>query len=484
MDVQYQGHYKQYIGGNWVEASNGGLWELVNPATEEIIQVIPFGNGDDAEAAIEAAEKAFLSWSHQTPYKRADVLKKAADMMRSRAGDLAKITTQESGKPYAQAKGEWIVAGDLFEWFAEEGKRSYGRVIPPRRGNTRLTVIKQPMGVVGVITAWNFPAYNPARAWAAALAAGCTVVARPSEFTPLTAMEMTNILVEAGIPAGVFNLINGDAESMGQAFLNHPACRKISFTGSTRVGRILMDGASRTHTRLSLELGGNAPVLVFPDVNVETVAQAAIQAKYRNNGQVCTAPQRFLVHSHVMEEFVDKVVSAVEKLKVGNGIEKDIDVGPLINAKQRDRVERMVSEGVIDGAQVLVGGQRPLHLEKGYFYQPTVLLNVKPHDRVYHEEIFGPVMPIVPFNDIEEGLALANSTPYGLSAYVFTNDLNTAIRTYEGLEAGLIGVNEWYPQATEAPFPGWKQSGLGMEAGEEGLHEYLETKLIAIGGLK
>lgn len=484
MDIQYQGHYKQYIGGNWVEASNGGLWELINPATEEIIQVIPFGNGDDANAAIEAAEKAFLAWSSQTPYKRAEVLKKAADLIRSRAGDLAKITTQESGKPYGQAKGEWIVAGDLFEWFAEEGKRSYGRVIPARRGNTRLTVIKQPIGVVGVITAWNFPAYNPARAWAAALAAGCTVVARPSEFTPLTAMEMTNILAEAGIPAGVFNLINGDAESMGQALLNHPACRKISFTGSTRVGRILMDGASRTHTRLSLELGGNAPVLVFPDVNVETVAQAAVQAKYRNNGQVCVSPQRFLIHSHVMEEFVDKVIHTVEKLKVGNGLEKDIDVGPLINAKQRDRVERMVSEGVIDGAQVLVGGQRPLHLDKGYFYQPTVLLNVKPHDRVYQEEIFGPVMPIVPFNDIEEGLALANGTPYGLSAYVFTNDLNTAIRAYEGLEAGLIGVNEWYPQATEVPFPGWKQSGLGMEAGEEGLLEYLETKVVAIGGLK
>lgn len=483
MDVQYQGHYKQFIGGEWAEASNGGLWEVINPATEEVVQTVPFGNGDDAVAAIEAAERAFPRWAGWTPYKRADILKKAADLMRSRAGDLAKITTQESGKPFAQAKGEWIVAGDLFEWFAEECKRSYGRVIPAKRGNLRLSVIKQPLGVVGVITAWNFPAYNPARAWAAALAAGCTVVVRPSEFTPLTAMEMVNILVEAGVPAGVINLINGEPDAMGQAMLNHPACRKISFTGSTRVGKILMDGASRTNTRLSLELGGNAPVLVFPDVNIEAVVAGAVQAKYRNNGQVCTAPQRFLVHHDIVEEFVDRVVPAVEALKVGNGLEKGIDVGPLINAKQRERVERMVSESVIEGTQVLVGGQRPLQMEKGYFYQPTVLFNLQHNQRVYHEEIFGPVMPIVPFSDAEEGIHMANSTPYGLAAYVWTNDLNTAVRVSEGLEFGIVGVNEWYPWATEGPFPGWKQSGLGMESGEEGLHEYLETKLVAIGGL-
>jgi acyl-CoA reductase-like NAD-dependent aldehyde dehydrogenase len=477
-------HYQQYIGGEWVEASNGATWEVLNPATEEGVQTVPFGNGDDCNAAIEAAHRAFPSWSGWTPYRRADLLKQAADLMRQRLNDLAHTTVLESGKPFAQARGEWGVAADLFEWFAEEGKRAYGRVIPSRRTDRRSLVLKQPLGVVGVITAWNFPAYNPARAWAAALAAGCTVVGRASEYTPLTAMEMVNILAEAGLPAGVMNLINGGPEAMGQAMLNHPACRKISFTGSTRVGRILMDGASRTHTRLSLEMGGNAPVLIFPDVNLETLATSAVQAKFRNGGQVCIAPQRYLVHSRIVEEFVERVAPIVGGLKVGSGLDKEVEVGPLINARQRERVEAIVSESVAMGAQVAVGGQRPPRFERGYFYQPTVLLNVQPEHRVFAEEVFGPVMPILPFADLDEALHLANSTPYGLAAYVWTNDLNTAVRAYEGLEFGMVGVNDWAPHATEAPFPGWKQSGLGIEAGQEGLHEYLETKLVALGNIR
>lgn len=476
--------YKQYIDGEWVEAGNGGTWDVINPATEEVIMTVPFGNGDDAKAAIEAAEKAFPAWSSLTAYKRADILKKAADIMRSRLNDLAKTTTQESGKPFSQAKGEWFVAADLFEWFAEECKRAYGRTIPSRIPNKRMTVIKQPIGVVGVITAWNFPAYNPSRAWAAALAAGCTVVAKASEYTPLTAMEMMNILVEAGIPAGVMNLVNGEPAPIGNAMLDHPALRKISFTGSTRVGRILMEGAGRTFTRLGLELGGNAPVLIFPDSSMTHVAKGAVRTKYQNAGQVCNGPQRFMVHEKVLEEFLDGIVPQVEGLHVGNGLERETEVGPIINAIQRDRIESLVAESVSQGVEVVTGGGRPAGLDKGYFYQPTVLMNVSSANRIYNEEIFGPVMPVVSFSDFDEAIHLANQTHYGLAAYVFTNDLNTAIKASEQLEFGMVGVNEWFPQSTEAPFIGWKSSGLGSESGQEGFEDYLESKLVSIGNIR
>jgi succinate-semialdehyde dehydrogenase len=475
--------YKQYIDGQWVDARDGGTWELLNPATEEVIRALPFGNAEDAKAAIDAAQRAFPLWAAKTPYERADILKRAADLIRARLDDLARTSTLECGKPLAQSRGEWVATADLFEWFAEEGKRAYGRVIPSRHPTKRRLVIRQPLGVVGIITAWNFPAWNPARAGAAALAAGCTIVIRSSEFTPMSVMELVAILVEAGMPKGVVNLINGDPESMGRAMLDHPAVRRISFTGSTRVGKLLMDGASKTVTRLGLELGGNAPVLVFPDNPIEAVAQGAVTAKIRNNGQVCIAPQRFIVHTQVVEEFVDRAAAYMKNLKVGNGLEAGVEVGPLINAKQRDRVEKMVAEAISQGAEAVTGGMRPPDLPRGYFYQPTILANVTPDQRIVQEEIFGPVMPVIPFTEPEEALALANGTEYGLAAFVFTNDLTTAVHMYEGLEFGLVGVNEWYPQTTEAPFPGWKQSGLGVESGAEGLNEYLETKLVTIGGV-
>ena len=473
--------YKQYIDGEWVDASNGATWDVINPATEEVIRTVPYGNAEDAKRAIQAAARAFPAWRASTAYERAAILKRAADIMRARLDDLARTSVQECGKPAAQAKAEWGVVADLFEWFAEEGKRAYGRTIPSRAGGKRLTVLKQPMGVAGVITAWNFPAYNPGRAWAAAMAAGCTVVGRASEYTPLTAMEMANIVAEAGVPRGVLNLINGEPEPMGQAMLDDPACRKISFTGSVRVGKLLMDGASRTVTRLGLELGGNAPVLIFPDVDLEEVAKGSVATKYRNDGQVCIAPQRFLVHRKVNEEFLERVVPRVKSLRLGDGLDPQTQVGPLINARQRDRVAAMVAEARRQGVEVLAGGSR---LErKGYFYEPTVLAQVQPSMPVYAEEIFGPVMPVVPFDELEQAIALANDTVYGLAAYVWTRDMKTALRAYEGLEFGMIGVNEWAPNATEAPFGGWKQSGIGHECGQEGLEDYLETKLVTIGGL-
>jgi acyl-CoA reductase-like NAD-dependent aldehyde dehydrogenase len=475
--------YKQYIDGVWADASNRKTWDVLNPATEDVVATVPFGNESDCLAALEAADRAFPSWSAATPYERGSYLRRISDLIRERASRLAEVTVRESGKPLAQSKAEWQVAADLFEWYSEEGKRAYGRTIPSRRASKRMMVLKQPIGVVGVITAWNFPAYNPVRAWAAALAAGCTVVARPSELTPLTAMEILNLAHEVGIPKGVLNLVNGEPAPTGQALLDSPLCRKISFTGSVRVGRVLMDGASKTFTRLSLELGGNAPVLVFPDADLEALAKSAVAAKFRNAGQVCVSPQRFLVHRSRAQEFAERALPEVRALRVGDGLDPATDVGPMINATQRDRVESLVGDARAKGVEVLVGGGRPSGRERGYFLEPTLLAGAGPAMRVFEEEIFGPVLPVASFDDVDEAIATANRTDYGLAAYVWTNDLRTAIRCYEGLHFGMVGVNEWAPQTTEAPFPGWKHSGLGAESGAEGLEEYLEKKLVAIGGI-
>lgn len=475
--------YLQLIDGEWTAAGNGATWDVVDPATEEVLRTVPFGGREDADAAIEAAARAFPGWSRLTPYKRARVLMQASAVMRERAAELGKLTSSECGKPYAQARGEWVVAADFFEWFAEEAKRAYGRTIPGRRKDKRMMVIPQPVGVVGVITAWNFPAYNPSRSWAAALAAGCTVVARPSEYTPLTAMAMAGILHDAGLPPGVLNLICGEPGPMGQAMLDHPACRKVSFTGSTRVGRILMDGASRTFTRLSLELGGNAPVLILPDMDPEEVAKASVAAKFRNAGQVCVSPQRFLVHADIAGAVGDAMAAAADALRLGHGLEEGTDVGPMINAVQRERVEAMVARSRDAGAEVRAGGARPAGNEKGYFYRPTVMTGVEPGMDVFDQEIFGPVLPVLSYDDLDAAIELANRTEYGLAAYVWTNDMKAAVRCWEGLEFGMVGVNDWSAGATEAPFPGWKQSGIGAESGAEGLQEYLEPKLVSIGGL-
>lgn len=475
--------YLQWIDGQWCPAADGREAEVLDPSTEEPVRVVPFGGRADAEAAIAAAHRAFPAWSTRTAYSRAKVLMQAANTMRERAAELAPVTAAECGKPVAQAVGEWRVAGDLFEWFAEEAKRAYGRTIPARRKDKRMLVLRQPVGVVGVITAWNFPAYNPARSWAAALAAGCTVVARPSELTPLTAMAMASILDDAGLPGGVLNLINGDPGPQGQAMLDAPECRKIAFTGSTRVGKLLMDGASRTMTRLSLELGGNAPVLILPDVDVEAVAASAVGAKFRNAGQVCVAPQRFLVDEAVVGPLAEAMQARVEALKLGGGLEEGAEVGPLINATQRDRVGELVDGARQAGATVRAGGARPAERSKGYFYQPTLLTEVEPGSPVFEAEVFGPVLPVTPVRDLDRAIELANDTPYGLAAYVWTHDMRAALRAAEGLEFGMVGLNDWSPQTTEAPFPGWKQSGLGVEGGAEGLDEYLETKLVSLGGL-
>ncbi|MDO3628971.1 NAD-dependent succinate-semialdehyde dehydrogenase [Mucilaginibacter sp. BT774] len=474
---------KQYINGVWVDAADKQQLPLINPATEEVIASISLGNDKDAVLAIDAAHAAFKTWSKTTPYYRAEILKKAADYLRQNLDAIAHEMVLESGKPLLEARGEWTVAANLLEWYAEEGKRAYGKVIPTNRVDKRSSVIWQPMGVIGVITAWNFPAYNPARAWAAALAAGCTVVAKPSENTPLSAYHLVDALINGGMPSGVLNLLIAEAAPVGDAMLNDPRLKKISFTGSTRVGKILMDGASRTNTKLSLELGGNAPVIIFDDVDVDAIAKAASIARFRNNGQVCIAPQRFYVHKNIYDQFANLVSKYVSQLKVGNGFEDGVNVGPLITSKQRDSVFELLEKTKAENAEILTGGHRPEGMDKGYFMQPAVVTNLDQTSSLAKNEIFGPVLPLFAFDDLSDALAKANDTEYGLAAYAFTNHLKTAIQVSEGLEFGIVGINEWAPHGTELPFGGWKQSGQGHESGSEGLFEYMEKKLISIGGL-
>ena len=474
---------RQLLDGAWVDAAGGGRADVIDPATEEVIASVPFGGAADVMRAVDAGRRALAGWKAKTAYQRGAVLLRAAELIRARAAALAAVTVRESGKPLAEAQREWQVAADLFEWFAEEGKRAYGYTIPARSPSRRMMVLREPIGVVGVITAWNFPAYNPARAAAAALGAGCTVVIRPAELTPLSAMAIAAVLEEAGADPGVVGLVNGEPHAMGQAMLDHPDLRKISFTGSVPVGRLLMDGASRTMTRLSLELGGNAPVLILPDVDIEAVARAAVAARFRNAGQVCVSPQRFLVHRDRRARFDEIVVDETRALRVGSGLDPDVRIGPLISARHRERVEGLVAAATAAGATVRTGGRRPAAQARGFFLEPTVLGDVAPDMGVFADEVFGPVLCSSGFAQLDDAIAWANRSRYGLAAYVFTNDLAAAVRAYEGLEFGMIGVNEWAPHATEAPFSGRKDSGVGHEGGREGLLDNLETKLVSLGSL-
>jgi len=472
----------QLIGGSWVGAVDGGTRGVVNPATEETVDTVPFGGAADAAAAIDAAHGAFADWARMTPYERAVPLMRAAELLVERADDYARVTTEESGKPLAQSRAEWLSAPNYLVFAAEEAKRLGGRIIPARVRGRRIDVTYQPLGVVGVITAWNFPVYNVNRAVASALAAGCTAVVRPSEYTARSAMLYGAALHDAGIPAGVINVVNGVAGPMAEVMLSDARVRKIGFTGSVRVGKLLMDGASQTVTKLALELGGNAPVIVFPDVeDLEAVAAGGVTAKYRNCGQVCIAPQRFIVHSSIAEQFTKAAAGASEREVVGNGLDPVTTIGPLINATQRDRVEELVETSVAGGARVVTGGARidgP-----GYFYRPTVITDLDATAPARSEEVFGPVLPVIPFDTTDEAITIANAVDYGLASFVWTTDLRTAYRVSDALEFGLVGVNDWYPVTPEAPFGGTKQSGLGRESGLEGLHEYVEVKTRYIGGL-
>ena len=473
--------YQLYINGVWKNAHDGDTHDVINPATEEIVFNTAYGKAKDANEAIEAATNALSKWKQTNAFERAKYLKAIAQLMREYAADFASITTQESGKPFVEANGEWLVSADIFEWFAEEAKRTYGMVLPASKNDKRMSVIWQPMGVVGMITAWNFPVWNLARPWAAALAAGCTIVAKPSEFTPISAVLLTRLIEKAGISKGVVNLVNGDASSIGDTMLQDKRIKKIHFVGSTRVGKLLMDKASITNTKLSLELGGNAPLIVFDDVDVEKIAIDAAKAKFRNCGQVCVSPQRFLIQNTIYDRFITAFTNQTAKLQVGNGLEKTTNIGPLINKKQQNYIADLVDKDVQNGVEIVMGGEKTSG--KGYFYPPTILKHVTDKHATFTQEIFGPVVPMISFNTVEEVIELANATEYGLAAYLFTNHIQRITQITEALEFGMVAVNEWTPHGTEAPFGGWKQSGSGSELGPDGIYEYMEKKLISIGSL-
>ncbi|MFO0844870.1 MAG: NAD-dependent succinate-semialdehyde dehydrogenase [Gemmataceae bacterium] len=471
---------RMYIDGKWTEASNGQTLGVINPATEEVIRDVAFGTREDARRAVEAARKAMPAWMKLTPYDRARVLKKTADLMRERADAIAKTLTLEQGKPVAEAKAEVLHSADTFEWFAEEGKRAYGQVIPNSAPGKRHMTIKHPVGVVGAISPWNFPITLQARKIAPALAAGCTIVCKPASQTPLCLIQVFECLVEAGCPAGVANLVVGPAQEIADEFLENPAVRKISFTGSTEVGKQLMRASADQMKRLSLELGGHAPFIVFPDADPEVGAKIAVTGKFRNNGQVCIAPSRFYVHKDVQKKFTEATVEFAKQLKLGNGLDAGVEVGPMFEKKALQSTQDLVEDAKKCGAKIATGGKRSERFEKGYFFEPTVLTDVPTAAKLMVEEPFAPVMPILDFKDLDGVIAAANNTRYGLAAYVFTNDLTTAWKMAEGIEAGIIGINDPVPATPQCPFGGMKESGLGRELAHEGLEAYLETKYLAI----
>lgn len=470
---------KMFIDGKWCEAADGKTVGVINPATEEVIADMAFGSRADVKRALEAAHRAMPAWMKLTAQDRGKVLKKTADLMRERADAIARTLTTEQGKPLAEAKAEILHSADTFEWFGEEGKRAYGQVIPPSQPGKRHLTIKHPVGVVGAISPWNFPITLQSRKIAPALAAGCTIVSKPATQTPFCLVQVFECMVEAGLPAGVANLVMGPAQDIADEFLENPICRKISFTGSTEVGKQLMRGAADGLKRLSLELGGHAPFIVFPDADPEVGAKIAVTGKFRNNGQVCIAPSRFYVHRDVQKKFTEATVEFARALKMGNGLEPGIEVGPMFEKKAMDNTLGLVEDAKKTGAKILTGGKRSERFEKGYFFEPTVLTNLSAGAKIMTEEPFAPVMPLLDFSKLDEVIAQANNTRYGLAAYVFTNDLTVAFRMAEGLEAGIIGINDPVPATPQCPFGGMKESGLGRELGHEGLEAYLETKYVS-----
>jgi succinate-semialdehyde dehydrogenase/glutarate-semialdehyde dehydrogenase len=470
---------KMFIDGKWCEADNGKTIGVINPATEEVLAEMAYGGRAEVGRALQAAHKAMPGWTKQTAWDRAKVLKKTAELMRERLDAIARTLTLEQGKPIPEAKAEIAHSADTFEWFGEEGKRAYGQVIPHGVPGKRHITVKHPVGVVGAISPWNFPITLQSRKIAPALAAGCTIVCKPATQTPLSLIQVFECMIEAGLPAGVANLVLGPAQEVADEFMENPICRKISFTGSTEVGKQLMRGAADQVKRLSLELGGHAPFIVFPDADPEAGAKIAVTGKFRNNGQVCIAPSRFYVHKSVQKKFTEATVEFARNLKLGNGLDPGVEVGPMFEKRALDQTVSLVEDAQKKGAKILTGGKRSDRFDRGFFFEPTVLTGLTPDTRMLVEEPFAPVMPLLDFSNIDEVILAANNTRYGLAAYVFTNDLTVAWRMAEGLEAGIIGINDPVPAAPQCPFGGMKESGLGRELGHEGLEAYLETKYVS-----
>jgi succinate-semialdehyde dehydrogenase/glutarate-semialdehyde dehydrogenase len=453
-----------------------------NPATLEHLADVADATAEDARDAIEAASRAMPAWTAVPAIERARVLRRAEALMLERADALGRTLTLEGGKPLAEARGEIAYAASFFGWFAGEAERVYGRTIPASQASKRLMVLRQPVGVVGAITPWNFPAAMVTRKVGPAIAAGCSVVLKPAEQTPLTAIAIAEILAEAGLPAGVLTVVTtSDPAAVGSELLKSSLVRKITFTGSTEVGKYLMREASDSVKRVSLELGGHAPFIVFADADIEAAARGAITSKFRNAGQTCVCANRIYVHASVAKAFTDAFVPLVAALKVGNGVDAGVQIGPLIDQAGVNKVEAHVRDATSHGAQVRVGGHRPAERDHGYFFEPTVLTDVRDDMLVMREETFGPVAPIATFESEDEVIERANRGPFGLAGYFYTRDLSRAWRVAERLQYGIVGINDPLPSTAQAPFGGYKESGLGREGGSEGMEAFLETKYVSMG---
>ncbi|HET9750552.1 MAG TPA: NAD-dependent succinate-semialdehyde dehydrogenase [Casimicrobiaceae bacterium] len=472
---------KCYIDGQWVGADDGATMPVVDPASGALVGTAPLCGAAETKRAIDAANRAFPAWRAKTAKERSAILRAWAASMLEHADDLARILTAEQGKPLAEAKGEITIGAAYVEWFAEEAKRVYGDVIPTIANDRRLVVVKEPVGVCGAITPWNFPSSMITRKVSPALAAGCTVVIKPAEATPFSAFALAVLAERAGFPPGVLNVITGDAPAIGGELCANPIVRKLSFTGSTEVGRLLMKQVAPTIKKISLELGGNAPFIVFDDADLDAAAEGAMVSKYRNSGQTCVCANRFFVQESVYDAFAERLAKKVGALKVGRGTEPGVTQGPLINAEALAKVEAHLSDARSRGAKVAIGGKR--HALGGTFYEPTVLTGVTPQMRIFREETFGPVAPLIPFRDDAEVVELANRSEFGLASYFYSRDIGRVWRVAEALEYGMVGVNTGLITTEVAPFGGVKESGLGREGSKYGIDEYVEVKYICFGGL-
>jgi succinate-semialdehyde dehydrogenase / glutarate-semialdehyde dehydrogenase len=466
-----------FIDGKWIAANERDSVAVINPATEQEIGRVPLATSADLDHALQVAQRSFDIWRNTVPAQRARILKRGADLIRERSEHIATLMTLEEGKPLAESRDEVLRAADYFEWFAEEARRIDGRVVPSNRPGVQQLVKKQAIGPVAAFTPWNFPAITPARKLSAALAAGCSVIIKPGEESPATALALARALDDAGLPKGVLQVVFGVPDEVSKHLIASSVIRKVTFTGSVPIGRLLSSRAAQGVKPITLELGGHGPVLVFNDADIEKAAVEGAANRFRGTGQICISSTRFLVQSDVYDEFVDHFVRAAKELSVGDGMDPHTQVGPLANPRQLAKMEELVADAVSRGAKVLAGGKR---IEgNGYFFEPTVLADVPMDARVMHEEPFGPIAVLMRFQALADGLAEANRLPYGLSAYAFTKDARTAIDVADGLEAGMIGINQYRIVSTELPFGGMKESGHGSEGGAEGIEHYLTNKFIS-----
>ena len=473
---------RAYVDGAWVDADSGGRFDVDNPGDGSIIGSVPDMGGAEAKRAIAAANAALPAWRALPAKERSKILRKWYDLIVANADDLALLLTTEQGKPLAEAKGEILYGASFVEWFAEEAKRVYGDVIPTPSNDRRIIVIKQPIGVVAAITPWNFPNAMITRKVAPGLAVGCTFVLKPAEQTPFSALALAELAERAGIPKGVLNIITGDAAAIGQEMCASDIVRKVTFTGSTEVGRILMRQSADTIKKLSLELGGNAPFIVFDDADLDAAAEGAVASKYRNAGQTCVCANRIYVQDSVYDAFAAKLAEKVKTFKVGRGTEAGVNIGPLIDKKGIGKVEDHVADAVGKGAKVILGGKR--HSLGGLFFEPTLLTEVTPNMKVSREETFGPVAPLYRFKTDQEAIDLANNTEFGLAAYFYSRDIGRVFRVAEQIETGMVGINVGILANEVAPFGGVKQSGLGREGSKYGIDDFLEIKYLCVGGMQ